>query len=182
MDTNFYGVVRLTQAVLPILRIQGSGKIINISSIGGLLALPFNGAYAASKFALEGYSESLRYELLPFDIHVSLVEPGQVNTATLDTSIRPTKHSTTYASRRITANARDVGRKATLTPGKVAAQVVRIVATRQPRLRYYVGMQTHMTMRLRRLLPARWFESFVMRQFVQPVLPEQTEAPTLAEH
>ena len=79
-ETNFFGVVRMVKRVLPIMRRQGSGQIINISSGLGLVALPFIGFYSSSKFALEGYTEALRHEVKPFKIKVSLVEPGFVHT------------------------------------------------------------------------------------------------------
>jgi NAD(P)-dependent dehydrogenase (short-subunit alcohol dehydrogenase family) len=80
LDTNFFGVVRMVKAVLPVMRGQGGGRIINISSLVGLVPLPFGGFYAASKFALEGYTEALRHEVRPFNILVSLVEPGFIKT------------------------------------------------------------------------------------------------------
>lgn len=167
MDTNFLGAVRLTQSVLPHLRQQGGGKIINMSSLGGLVSLPFNSAYSASKFALEGYSESLRYELLPFNIFVSLIEPGQVRTDTLDTSIRSTQRSSIhYPTANAAVRARAAGQVAGLTPAHVARQVSQVVATPQPRLRYRVGNQTHLVFWLKTLLPSRVFESFILRQFV----------------
>ncbi|NJK45075.1 MAG: SDR family oxidoreductase, partial [Pleurocapsa sp. SU_196_0] len=81
MDVNFFGVWRVTQAVLPQMRAQGSGRIISVSSIGGLVGQPFNDAYCAAKFALEGAMESLAPVLARFGVAVSLIEPGAVNTA-----------------------------------------------------------------------------------------------------
>lgn len=80
MDTNFMGVVRMCKAVIPIMRKERKGFIINISSIGGLIAVPFQGFYSASKFAVEGYSEALQHEVRPFGIRVCLVEPGDFYT------------------------------------------------------------------------------------------------------
>ncbi|MDZ7702855.1 MAG: SDR family NAD(P)-dependent oxidoreductase [Trueperaceae bacterium] len=80
METNFFGVVRTVRAALPIMREQQRGKIINISSLAGLVGVPHHAFYAASKFALEGFSESLVLELEPFDISVTLVEVGYVDT------------------------------------------------------------------------------------------------------
>jgi len=80
MDTNFVGTVLLTREVLPIMRQQGGGKIINISSIGGLMGLPFQAFYSASKFAIEGFSEALRMEVRPFNIKVVLINPGDFHT------------------------------------------------------------------------------------------------------
>ena len=79
-ETNFFGVIRVTKEVIPIMRKQGNGNIINVSSIGGIIGLPLNSAYISSKFALEGWSESMRYELEQFGIDVTLIEPGVVKT------------------------------------------------------------------------------------------------------
>ena len=84
-ETNFFGAVRLMKAVIPIMRKQRSGIIVNVSSIGGLIGVPLNSAYAGSKFALEGFSESMKYELEDFGIKVILIEPGAVNTNFLET-------------------------------------------------------------------------------------------------
>ena len=80
METNFFGVLRVCRSVLPVMRKQGSGYIINISSLAGVLGLPFSGLYSASKFALEGMTESLRLELRSFGVCVVLIEPGDFNT------------------------------------------------------------------------------------------------------
>ncbi|MDX2076185.1 MAG: SDR family oxidoreductase [bacterium] len=170
MDTNFWGTVRVTQVILPIMRQQKSGKIINISSLGGVASLPFNSAYSASKFALEGFSESLRYEVLPFNIFISLVEPGQVATDTLDGSIRSINHSTTYDAQKIATWSRGLGAKAKLKPHHVAHTVNKIVTAKHPRLRYYVGTQTRMITLFTRFLPQRLSETMLMRQLVQPFL------------
>jgi NAD(P)-dependent dehydrogenase (short-subunit alcohol dehydrogenase family) len=167
VDTNFFGAVRLTQRVLPCMRQQGGGKIINVSSLGGLLALPFNSAYAASKYAIEGFTESLRYEVLPANIYTSLIEPGQVKTDTLDTSIRGT-HSD--QSKRVAERAREAGRRANLMAEEVAHAIVHVVETPRPRLRYPVGGQTRISTLLKQFLPERFFEAFIMRQFVSPVI------------
>ena len=79
-ETNFFGVIRVTKEVIPIMRNQGNGNIINVSSIGGKIGLPLNSAYISSKFAIEGLSESIRYELEQFGIDVILIEPGVVKT------------------------------------------------------------------------------------------------------
>ena len=79
-ETNFFGVIRVTKEVIPIMRNQGSGNIINVSSVGGRIGIPLNTAYISSKFAIEGFSESMRYELEQFGIDVILIEPGVVKT------------------------------------------------------------------------------------------------------
>ena len=85
-ETNFFGAVRVMKAVLPVMRKQRSGAIVNISSIGGKIGVPLNSAYVGSKFALEGFSESIKYELEGFGIKVILIEPGAVNTNYLENS------------------------------------------------------------------------------------------------
>ena len=80
LETNFFGVVRMVNAVLPAMRKAGAGKIINVGSLAGITAIPFGAFYTASKFALEGYSEALWHELRPLGINVTLIEPGFVHT------------------------------------------------------------------------------------------------------
>lgn len=79
-DTNFWGSVRVVQAVLPIMRGQGGGRIVLLSSIGGVIGIPFQAFYSASKFALEGFAEAIAYEVAPFGVHVTLVQPGNFRT------------------------------------------------------------------------------------------------------
>ncbi|MEM8863164.1 MAG: SDR family oxidoreductase, partial [Chloroflexota bacterium] len=169
LDTNFLGTVRVTTATLPHMRKRGKGFIINMSSIGGFLGLPYNSAYAASKFALEGYSESLRLELLPFGICVSLVEPQAVATETLDTSIvgASTPHPT-YAKRsaELIGRMREMGRNSPVSTHTVAEKVVQIVASSKPKLRYPVGNQSRYVPYMKQLLPQRLFERFMVAQFV----------------
>lgn len=170
MDTNFYGAVRVIQAVLPHMRSQRSGKIINISSIGGLMSLPLNSAYAASKYALEGYSESLRYEMLPFDVYVSLVEPGQVWTETLPNAFPTTERKTIFDVDAAAEKSRQRGANTKLKPEHVATTVSKVVASSRPKLRYAVGSQVPFVVALKRYLPERMFESIVMGQFAKPFL------------
>lgn len=161
LDTNFLGAVRITQAVLPRMRAQGGGRIINISSLGGLVGLPMNSAYAASKFALEGWSESLRLELLPDHIYLSLIEPPAVATDTLDTSIREvagTDHALAARRRKMVELMRAEGRASPVKPEQVAAAVVRAVTAAEPPLRYPIGGQATWIPRLKQLLPQRAFE------------------------
>ncbi len=80
LETNFWGAVRTVQAALPSMRAHGSGRVVLISSIGGIVGIPFQAFYSASKFALEGFGEALAYEVAPFGVQVTLVEPGNVHT------------------------------------------------------------------------------------------------------
>lgn len=169
MATNFTGAAELMRVVLPHLRAQGGGRIINISSIGGRISLPFNSAYAASKFALEGFSEALRYEVLRHNIYVSLVEPGPVRTDTLDTSIQsPRVDHPLYAGarQRMIATMIESGRTTSVTPDQVARVVETIIAAPAPRLRYPVGMLARMMPLMKALLPQSLFEAFILRQFM----------------
>jgi NAD(P)-dependent dehydrogenase (short-subunit alcohol dehydrogenase family) len=157
-ETNFWGVVRLTNAVLPIMRQQRSGHIINMSSVAGLIGAPGQGFYSASKFALEGYSEALSVELDPFNINVSLVEPGYFKTNFNQAMLQPTKISSDYD------NVRDVIRSSVQgaiaqgdNPDKVAQAVFRIVSSSSPQLRYRVGYEARWLPRLRVILPDKLF-------------------------
>ena len=98
MDTNFFGTIRVTQAVLPFMRKQGQGMIINMSSISGEIGFPGMSPYVSSKFALEGWSESLRLELAPFSIPVILIEPGSFQTNIWTTGKKVTEKSTLATS------------------------------------------------------------------------------------
>jgi short-subunit dehydrogenase len=152
------------------MRHQQHGQIINVSSLGGLVSLPFNSAYAASKF---GYSESLRYELLPFNIYVSLVEPGQVRRDTPETSIRGTAIGQSVYGvppDAIAARARQLGMTARLEPAQVARVISRIVHSSRPGLRYRVGGQVRMVSALWTWLPEVIFETMIVNQFLRPSL------------
>jgi short-subunit dehydrogenase len=172
IDANFLGAVRMAQAVLPLMRQSDQGKLIFLSSLGGLNALPFNSAYSASKFALEGYAESLRYELLPLGIYVSLIEPGQVKTDTLATSIQSISRTSRYgvSSPWLAERARKEGAKARLSVRHVAKTVVAVIESRAPRLRYFVGTQTRAVMLMRQMVPAWMFEAFIVGRFVRSAL------------
>ena len=137
-EVNLFGVLRVCHAVLPIMRQQRGGHLINIGSIGGLIAIPYQGLYSASKFALEGLTESLRLEMCDFGIRVVLVEPGDHRTGL--TQSRRTIASEVYRE----ACHRAVGRMASderhgADPDGVARLVHRIIRNPRPRLRYTAG-------------------------------------------
>jgi len=165
-ETNFFGVVRMVNAVLPLMRRQKRGHIINVGSLSGLSPIPFLGMYSATKFALEGYTEVLRHEVRPFNIHVSLTEAGFLNT--------PMMHNRQAAANRITDY--DAWRERALNairaseasgPGAdlVAETLLEIVSSKAPRLRYLIGQQAKSVTRLRRFLPAGMYEQGVRRTF-----------------
>lgn len=157
-ETNFWGVVRLTNAVLPIMRQQRSGHIINMSSVAGLIGAPGQGFYSASKFALEGYSEALSVELDPFNVKVSLIEPGYFKTNFNDAMLEPTSTYADYDT------VRDVIRSSVSqaiahgdNPEKVAQMIVSVAQSQSPRLRYRVGYEAQLLAPLKAILPDELF-------------------------
>ncbi|RHR61803.1 SDR family oxidoreductase [Parabacteroides sp. AF17-28] len=142
MNTNFTGVTRVCSAVLPYMRKAGKGKIINISSIGGVIAVPFQGFYSASKFAVEGYSEALAVEVHPFGIQVCLVEPGDFNTnftanrnISSATQEHPDYKETFARSTGIIEDAENNGSH----PEKLGHVICKLVKAKRPAFRTKVG-------------------------------------------
>lgn len=169
METNFFGVFRVCRQVLPVMREQGSGLIVNVSSIGGLIALPFQGLYSATKFAVEGLSEALRMEVRPYGIRVVLIEPADMQTAF--TARRRLTESTgagsAYAEsfRRALEVIEDDERHGS-DPRRVARLLEHIVASRSPRLRYTVGASTErLAALLKRVLPGSAFEPIIRSHY-----------------
>ena len=144
-ETNFFGGVRVTKAVLPMMRKQRSGIIVNISSIGGRVGVPLNSAYVGSKFALEGFSESMKYELESFGIKVILIEPGAVSTNYLENSKqaqRVTNSDSPYAeiSKKVSEGVRKRFEQATSSsPLQVAEVILNAIKSEKPNTRYLVG-------------------------------------------
>src|ERR1700722_123504 len=168
LDTNFLGAARMVQAVLPRMLERRSGRIINISSIGGKVGLPMNAAYSASKFALEGYTESLRQELLPLGLYACTVSPSPVATGSLDQSIRGVRAADNpFAQRRaeLVRRMRRDGLASHTRPEHVAAAVVQAVHARVPAPRSRVGALARWIPRLKAWLPDALFELFMRRAF-----------------
>lgn len=166
-ETNFFGVMRMIRAALPIMRQQGGGQIINISSLGGLVpGPPFLGVYSASKFALEAYTENLWREVKPFNIRVSLVEPGNINSNLARNRQSAAERINDYDSWRQHAleALRQLDEKAP-EPTLVADCVLRIIESKSPKLRYGVGLDGIWIPRLRRFLPELAFEQVVRSIF-----------------
>jgi NAD(P)-dependent dehydrogenase (short-subunit alcohol dehydrogenase family) len=152
-DTNFFGAVRMTNAVLPAMRTRRQGRIINVSSLAGLMPVPFLGAYCASKHALESYSESLRHELLPLGVSVALVEPGYFRTGIAGRKRRTRPVIPDYDAQRArmyAVIARDEANSP--APDAVVALMTRLVEAKRCRLRHTIGHDA-LTYRLRGLLP-----------------------------
>lgn len=162
METNFWGTVRVVREVLPTMRKQGHGRIIAISSLGGIIGIPFQAFYSASKFALEGYAESLAYEIERFGIRVTLVEPGNVSTD-FTSSRRDVKSADADKTYR-EAVAKAVGKMVIdeqrgVSSDAVAMVVQRILNTKNPARRVSVGaLDERIGLLGKRLLPYRLFE------------------------
>ncbi|MBB3109691.1 NAD(P)-dependent dehydrogenase (short-subunit alcohol dehydrogenase family) [Paenibacillus phyllosphaerae] len=166
METNFFGLVAMTQAVIPVMRKQSSGIIINIGSVSGRIGFPGYAPYAASKFAVEGFSESLRHELGPLGIHVALVEPGAYRTPIWDKGLEQIRSSgnSPYV-RRLEAIMRYARRTSETAPDpqQVADLIGRIARARSPRLRYPIGRGSTLALWGKALLPWKWFERVIER-------------------
>lgn len=165
-ETNFFGVVRMVNAVLPLMRRQKRGHIINVSSLAGLSAIPFLGFYSASKFALEGYTEALRHEVKPFDICVSLTEAGFLRTPMMNNRRVGAHRMVEYEPWRERAlNGIRASEEYAPGPELVAGTLLEILSSHTPRLRFLIGRQAKSVARLRQFLPAGMFEQGVRRSF-----------------
>lgn len=168
-EVNIFGLARITQLVLPHMRAQGRGTIVNISSMGGKIYTPFGGWYHATKHALEGWSDCLRLEVQPFGIDVVVVEPGGIKTEwgmIAADNLAETSGSGPYAEGATTmAHAmrqRYVG-DGLSDPGVIADTVLDAVTARRPRTRYASGYMARTSLFLRRVLSDRMFDRVIRR-------------------
>lgn len=154
-DTNFHGVVRMTLAVLPHMRAQGGGRILNMGSVVGFLPMPYGALYAASKHAIEGYTESLDHEVRGWGIRASVIEPAYTKTAFEANLLQPDAPLAAYQAVRsaITRRLQEIMQGAD-RPQVVAATVVKAAQARQPQLRYTAGRLAGRLRLMRRFLPA----------------------------
>jgi short-subunit dehydrogenase len=170
-EVNVFGLARLIQLVLPGMRAQHGGKIINVSSIGGKFYEPLGGWYHATKFAVEGLSDSLRVELKPFGIDVVLIEPGPIRTewgAIARAGMLRSSADTAYAGQ-----ARSVARmletadnsRASSGPQVVARKIVKAATARNPRARYPVGRGAGTIVRARKVLPDAAMDAIISRAY-----------------
>jgi NAD(P)-dependent dehydrogenase (short-subunit alcohol dehydrogenase family) len=166
METNLFGLARIVQLCLPLMRAQRSGRILNISSIGGKIALPLGGWYHASKFALEGYSDALRNEVRQFGIHVVVIEPGGIasewESIALDAAER-ISGAGPYAD--MVAKFGKLQGRASPPPSVVSDMVMKALQARRPALRYSGGLAARPLLFLRRHLSDRMFDRLVMLAF-----------------
>lgn len=180
-DTNFFGIVRMTRAVVPHMRQQGAGRIINIGSVLGFLPMPYGALYAATKHAVEGYSESLDHELRTRGIRVSVIEPAYIKTQFDANFMEPdAKLDEYFAIRtslssfltRVMAKADD--------PGVVADAVLKAARAARPKLRYTAGALAGRLRLLRRLAPAGLMDAGIRKdlQLDAPTAPPPRPAPS----
>ncbi len=171
-ETNLFGWLELTNRIIPVMRAQGHGRIVMNSSLLGFIALPYRGAYTASKFALEGLTDTLRMELAGSGIHVSLIEPGPIESrfranahAAFNRWIdaEHSVHQAQYAAqeRRLTKAGPAVA--FTLPAEAVLDKLVRALTSPRPRARYRVTVPSHLFAYLKRVLPSRALDKLLLR-------------------
>lgn len=165
-ETNYFGVIRLTNEFLPIMRKAGKGLIINVSSMASLFTVPFQGQYVASKKALEGYSESLRAELKPFGIRVALILPNDIKTEVNKGRVAYIPPNSIYAD--------NVGRVNEIinsnvdhaaSPNIIANSILGIINTANPRMRYYAELNSRFLSLLKRILPDKTVLALVNKRY-----------------
>ena len=172
-ETNFFGAIRVTQQALPVMRKQKSGTIVNISSVGGRMGIPSLSAYHSTKFALEGLSESISYELEPFGIRVVLIEPGFIRTNIMNSSIIAKKaqdpnspyFSLTQQLERSFKSAME-DTSASSPPEEVAKVILQAVTYERPKLRYAVGNDASSLIQAKTTMSDTEFAGLVKQQFI----------------
>ncbi|MEE4376372.1 MAG: SDR family oxidoreductase [Candidatus Competibacteraceae bacterium] len=171
-ETNLFGTQELTNQILPVMRRQGHGRIIQNSSVLGLVAMPYRGAYNASKFALEGLTDTLRLELAGTGIHISLIEPGPILSlfrdnayAAYQRNIDKTSsvHLEKYEAMERRLTVQGPAAPFTLLPEAVLKRVIHALESSRPRIRYSVTVPTYLFAALRRLLPYRVLDGLLRR-------------------
>jgi NAD(P)-dependent dehydrogenase (short-subunit alcohol dehydrogenase family) len=164
-ETNFFGVVRVSQAVIPVMRKQKSGIIVNVSSVAGRIGFPVSPGYISSKFAIEGLSESMRYELSPFGINVIIIEPGVIKTNFMSSTKKSLKSDSVY---------KDITNKVITgitmmsemgTPAKeVASTIIKAIKSETPLPRYVVGNDAIMFLEAKKNKTDLEFENYIKKE------------------
>jgi NAD(P)-dependent dehydrogenase (short-subunit alcohol dehydrogenase family) len=174
-ETNFFGLVRMTRAVVPYMRRQGSGRIINIGSVLGFLPMPYGALYAATKHAVEGYSESLDHELRTRGIRVSVIEPAYTKTPFDANFMEPDAKLDEYREARAGVNKRVNEVMATAEqPGVVADTVLRAASAARPKIRYAAGKLANRLRLLRRFAPTGLVDAGIRKDL-------RLDAPTASQ-
>jgi len=169
-ETNFFGAVRVMQAVIPTMRKQGTGIIVNITSLGGKISFPLNSPYHATKFALEGFSESIQYELEPFGIKIIVIEPGGVGSnflKNLKWAAKASDPSFKSPYRLMQSNMSEYFKKWSQNvtpPSEVAMVILQAVTSDNPDFRYTVGKDAVSTLESRRNMSDREFQDLIKKQ------------------
>jgi NAD(P)-dependent dehydrogenase (short-subunit alcohol dehydrogenase family) len=173
-ETNFFGVIRVTQQVLPVMRKQnsGGGTIVNVSSVGGRIGIPILSAYQSTKFALEGLSESMSYELEPFGIRVVIIEPGFVRTNIINSSTSAEKALDPKSPyfplmQKVKNHFKSMMENASSSspPEEVAKVILQAITSENPQLRYTVGNDAATIIQARMNMPDKEFKKMIMQNF-----------------
>ncbi len=171
-NTNLFGWHHLTRLILPVMLQQNQGRIIQISSLLGLVAMKYRGAYNASKFALEGYTDTLRLELRDTAIQISLVEPGPIRSEFRSNALKKflqhidaasSRHSKLYQQTLQRLQNPNPKNPFTLEPESCVAPVLHALRSKRAKTRYGVTFPTHVFAFLRRVLPSRWLDGILCR-------------------
>lgn len=165
-ETNVHGVIRVTNAVLPIMRGQRSGRILNVGSAGGFVPMPYMAYYSATKHALEGYSESLDHEVREFGVRVAVIEPAATKTSFESSTTQADKRLATYdASRAKYLAAFELAMAVADTAESVAETIVLAATDKTPHLRYLSGKVAKQVAFARRFLPRSFVDRVLHKQF-----------------
>jgi NAD(P)-dependent dehydrogenase (short-subunit alcohol dehydrogenase family) len=165
-ETNFFGVVRLIQEISPIMRKMGSGIIVNVSSVAGRIGFPGTPAYISSKFALEGLSECMRYELSPFGVKTIIIEPGVIKT-NFFSSMKVTKGKQDSPYKEITEkvmNGVKMMAEMGTHPEDVAKTIIKAIQTEEPLPRYIVGSDASMFLEAKKMKTDIEFENYIKKE------------------
>ena len=171
-ETNVFGWIELTNRIIPVMRQQGHGRIIQNSSVLGFAAMPYRGAYNASKFAIEGFTDTLRQELIGSNIHISLIEPGPIISQfranaykAFNQFIHPENsfHKQQYDSMISRLNKEGPAAPFTLGPEAVLKKVIHALESAKPKIRYYVTVPTYLFGYLKRFLSYRMMDRILIK-------------------
>lgn len=164
-ETNFFGIVRTLQAVIPIMRKQKSGTIVNVSSVAGRIGFPVSPAYISSKFALEGLSESMRYELSPFGINTIIIEPGVIKTNFMSSMKKSMKPDSAYKdiTDKVIMGISMMAEMGT-PPQEVARTIIKAIKSENPLPRYIVGNDAVMFLEAKKTKTDLEFENYIKKE------------------
>ena len=166
-ETNFFSIIRIIQKVAPVMRKQGSGDIVNISSIAGRIGFPVSTAYISSKFALEGLSESIRFELGPFGVNVIIIEPGVIKTNFFDSMkiAKRAEENDTYKeiTKKVISGVKMMAEMGT-APKEVANVIIKSLKEEKPLPRYVVGNDAAMFLEAKKMKTDIEFENYLKKE------------------